>query len=212
VHTGDDPAALLAEARAAADEAIALRPDAVWLLREKGWLALLEAEAKVAAGRDPTAALADAEHRLATVVPKGDEDEGRRNLVQLAITRAHWMVGRGQDPTPVLRKAEADIADEARRLPRWGEDLVAGAALEAARWAHRTGRPAEADARRGLAAVGAMLADDPRDVSTWVQKAALEALAGDRAAAATSLAYAATLNELVRRSRDYQATEALIGR
>jgi hypothetical protein len=90
----------------------------------------------------------------------------------------------------------ADLCQSTKR--KLTEAPVADLALDAALWARRSGRSAEDEARRGLAALEKIIADEPRDASTWVEKAELEALAGDTAAATASLDRASALNGLVR--------------
>ena len=210
LRVGDDPAVLLADATKAIDEGLARRPGTPALLELAGTAALIGARARTAAGQDPSARLDAGERLLARSVPKTGEDQGHRFAVEIALIGAHWKIVRGEDPGALLRKAQTEIAGEARRHPGWGNELVARAALEAALWARHSRRAADRDARRGLAALAPAIADDPRDAMLWLEKAELEALAGEAAAARASLAHAAELNRLVRGSHDWREAEAIV--
>jgi hypothetical protein len=123
--------------------------------------------------------------------------------------RAQWAARRGVDPGPRLARAAAEIAEQARNQPRWGEDLVVRSALIAAQWARRAGRPVGDAARAGLAALDRRLADDPRDVAAWIDRAALEELTGDAARAADSLARAAAIHPALGDGRAFRAALGL---
>ena len=212
LRVGDDPKALLADARTLTEDFLSRNPDHVFFQMYEGWLALLGARGSVLAGQDPTVLLAEAEHWLGMSVPKIDQDQTRHLLVEVPLVGAHWQALRGIDPMALLSEAQARLDDGIRRTPGWGNDLVADLALDRALWARRSGLRAEEDARRGLAALEKVIADEPRDASTWVEKAELEALDGDTAAATASLDRASALNGLVRGSGQWKEARALVTR
>jgi hypothetical protein len=140
-----------------------------------------------------------------------DDDECRRRLAVVPLLGARWRALRGMDPTALLRTADARIDEIARRDPAAANDLRADSALDAALWAHRSGRAAPDACRRGLEAIAGLIAEEPRDAQTWAEKAHLEALAGDSAQAQVSLEHAFALNPLVRGSWPSRQVQALLG-
>jgi hypothetical protein len=89
---------------------------------------------------------------------------------------------------------------------------LASCALERASWLRRKGLPSAQAAREGLARLAPALEKEPRDPLHSIQKARLEALAGDRAQARQSLLHAWEINPLVKGSRESKRADVEIAR
>ena len=170
-----------------------------------------EAVERAAAGEDPRPATAEARRLFDAALPsQGDDPVFEQQRALLPYLEARWGAAHGQDPEPLLRAAERDLARLAARYPAeaaQAHEYLARIALERGLWEQRQGRAGGREARRGLALLDAP-PQDPGEPALWLLRARLLALAGDAGGARGALERAWAVNARVRAGPESRAAEA----
>jgi eukaryotic-like serine/threonine-protein kinase len=203
---GEDAQPLLARSLAVAEEALAKHPAYAGLQSIKGSTLLLEAYRRMSVGEDPRPLAAEARQWLTRGVKGRGDPSTWLSLGVSRYTEGRWQGMRGQDPGSALAHAEGHFTAILKAQPgnAYAHQGLAQCALEHAVWRHRQGLPTQAAGAKGLAEIASSLAAEPRDPMPQVIRARLQGYAGDQAAGLASLAQAAALNSLVKRSREYR--------
>lgn len=177
---GRSPAAALAAGAVRAEGLRPLSQGNMYFAAAIGIFRVVEAEATMGEGRDPTALLADALSLLER--PGARLSAARAWQGEAELLRASWAVQRGADPRPALHRAQAH-AEAAQQLDGRDADapLVLARALLAA--PQRSGEE-RARLRQALERARAL---DPRDPLVWVADARGWVVEGDAAKARASL-------------------------
>ncbi len=213
VEFGGDPKGLLDLARATSDEAIKLRPDAVVLVIAKVPLLSVEASRRIQVGEDPTPILAEMTTRL-------DQTRGAfettivhwQTRALLPILEGEWLAKQGKDPGKAYQRAKPILEEMVRKFPGfpWSAAYLVHLSVLEARWRHEQGLPYVHLAHPSLKAAEQIVLKFPRGIQTWMDLAALRAMAGNAQGAQEAWAKALALNPRAPDLADYRGFKELV--
>ncbi len=213
VEFGGDPKALLDLARTTSDEAIKLRPDAMVLVIAKVPLLSVEASRRIQAGEDPAPIFAEMTTRLEqTKGPFGSTIVHWQTRALLAVVEGEALAKQGKDPAKAFQRAKPILEEMVRKFPGfpWSAAYLVHLPVLEARWRHDQGLPYAHLARPSLASAEKLVLKFPRQVQTWVDLAALRAMAGNPTGAKGAWDKALALNPRAPDLPDYKGVRELV--
>ncbi|MBI3131209.1 MAG: serine/threonine protein kinase [Acidobacteria bacterium] len=213
VEFGGDPKALLDLARATSDEAIKLRPDAIVLVIAKVPLLSVEASRCVQAGVDPAPILAEMAARLEqTKGPFGSTIVFWQTRALHAVIEGEALARQGRDPAKGYQRARPILEEMVRKFPGfpWSAAYLVHLPVLEARWRHGQKLPYAHLAQPSLRSAEQIVVKFPRGIQTWVDLAALRAMAGNPKGAKEAWDKALALNPRAPDLPDYRGVRELV--
>ena len=213
VEFGGDPKALLDLARNTSDEAIKLRPEAVVLSIAKVPILSVEASRRIQTGEDPTPILAEMSTRLEqTKTAYGSTIVHWQTQALFAVIEGEALAKQGKDPAKAFRRAGSILEEMVRKFPGfpWSASYLVHLPVLEARWRRENGLPYAHLAHPALASAEKLVTKFPRQVQTWVDLAALRAMAGNPKGAKEAWEKALVLNPRAPELPDYKGVRELV--
>jgi tetratricopeptide (TPR) repeat protein len=213
VEFGGDPKALLDLARTTSDEAIKLRPDAIVLSIAKVPLLSVEASRCIQAGEDPAPIFAEMATRLEqTKGPYGSTIVHWQTRALLAVIEGEALARQGKDPAKAYQRARPILEEMVRKFPGfpWSASYLVHLPVLEARWRQSQHLPYAQLAQPSLPAAEKLVLKFPRQIQTWVDLAALRAMAGNPKGAREAWNRALALNPRAPDLPDYKGVRELV--
>lgn len=213
VEFGGEPKALLELACKTSDEAIRLRPDARVLGIAKVTILTVEASRRVQAGEDPAPVLAEIADRLdAAKAAYGGTIVHWQCRALLPVIEGEWQARQGKDPGPAFRRTKPILQEMVVKFPGfpWSAAYLVHLPVLEARWRQAKGLPFAQLAHPALASAEKLVVAFPRQVQTWMDLAALRAMAGNPKSAQEAWAKALELNPRAPELPDYKGVRNLV--
>ena len=213
VEFGGDPKALLDLGCRTSDEAIKLRPDAAVLGIAKVPILSVEASRRVQAREDPAPVLAEMSARLIqTKAVYGGTIVHWQTRALICVIEGESLARQGKDPSLSYRRAKPILEEMVRKFPGfpWSASYLVHLPVIEARWRRTQGLPYAHLAQPSLAQAEKLVVKFPRQVQTWLDLAALQAMSGDAAGARASWEKAMTLNPRGADLPDYRGVQELV--
>jgi serine/threonine-protein kinase len=213
VEFGGDPKALLDLARTTSDEAIKLRPDAIVLSIAKVPLLSVEASRCIQAGEDPTPIFAEMTTRLEqTKGPYGSTIVHWQTRALMAVIEGEALARQGKDPAKAYQRARPILEEMVRKFPGfpWSAAYLVHLPVLEARWRQSQQLPYAHLAQPSLPAAEKIVLKFPRQIQTWVDLAALRAMAGNPKGAREAWEKALALNPRAPDLPDYKGVRELV--
>ncbi len=182
VEFGGDPKALLELARSTSDEAIKARPDAVVLSIAKVPILSVEASRRIQAGEDPAPVFAEMTTRLEqTRKAYGSTIVHWQTRALLPVLEGEVLARQGKDPAKAFLRARPILEEMVRKFPGfpWSASYLVHLPVLEARWRQGKKLPYNQLAQPALASAEKLVVKFPRQVQTWMDLAALRAMAGN---------------------------------
>jgi hypothetical protein len=212
VEYGGDSKALLELARSTSDEAIRLRPDAIVLSIAKVPILSVEASRRVQTGEDPTPIFAEMTTRLEqTKTAYGSTIVHWQTRAVLAVIEGEALARQGRDPAKAFQRAKPILEEMVLKFPGfpWSASYLVHLPVLEARWRQGKELPYTQLAHPALASAEKLVVKFPRQVQTWMDLAALRAMAGDPKGAREAWGKALILNPRAPDLPDYKGFREL---
>jgi hypothetical protein len=213
VEFGGDSKSLLELARSTSDEAITLRPDAHVLGIAKVPLLAVEASRRVQAGEDPTPIFLEMGTRLEqTKAVYGSTIVHWQARALIPVIEGEYLARQGRDPSKSFQRAKPILEDMVRKFPGfpWSASYLVHLPVLEARWRREQGLPYAHLAHPTLASAEKLVTKYPRQIQTWMDLAALRAMAGNPKGAKEAWEKALVLNPRAPDLPDYKGFKALV--